>query len=288
MRPDHILLILVDGLGWPPEPLESSVYRDCPALFRMMREHGVPVDAGLNVEGLPQSATGQAAILTGVNAAQLTGRHMSGFPDSQLRELVGKENIFAKLSSLGLSSTFANAYARLPEMNMPVSLRSVTTVAAMAALPRLRNRDDLLAGEAVYHDATRRWLRDKGDRDIPVIQEPEAAKHLVRITRKFDFCLYEYFLTDHAGHRGAEKEKKKILSSLDQVLAVLLEGMDFDRELLLLISDHGNIESSADRFHTSNPVPWIAMGRGAEEALQAVSSISQVTPAITRLYGGPG
>jgi hypothetical protein len=38
------------------------------------------LDASLCVPGLPQSATGQAALLTGLNAPELMGRHIEGFP----------------------------------------------------------------------------------------------------------------------------------------------------------------------------------------------------------------
>ena len=48
---------------------------------------GVAVDATLGIPGLPQSATGQAALLTSVNASALLGRHQNGFPGVRLRQL---------------------------------------------------------------------------------------------------------------------------------------------------------------------------------------------------------
>jgi hypothetical protein len=39
-----------------------------------------PTDATLNTTGLPQSATGQTVLFTGINAASIAGRHISGFP----------------------------------------------------------------------------------------------------------------------------------------------------------------------------------------------------------------
>ena len=39
----------------------------------------------LGIEGLPQSATGQTALFTGINAAQLLGRHLFGFPNQPFR-----------------------------------------------------------------------------------------------------------------------------------------------------------------------------------------------------------
>ena len=43
------------------------------------------LDASLEVEGLPQSATGQTTLFTGVNAAAAVGRHVSAFPGPRLR-----------------------------------------------------------------------------------------------------------------------------------------------------------------------------------------------------------
>ena len=47
------------------------------------------VDAGLGVAGAPQSATGQTALFTGVNAPALLGEHMAAFPNGRLREVFG-------------------------------------------------------------------------------------------------------------------------------------------------------------------------------------------------------
>ena len=46
------------------------------------------LDATLGVPGLPQSATGQTTLLTGVNAAAHAGRHMVGIPGPTLRPLL--------------------------------------------------------------------------------------------------------------------------------------------------------------------------------------------------------
>src|SRR6185436_9156180 len=42
-------------------------------------------DASLGVTGLPQSATGQTTLFTGVNAAQVLGRHLYAFPTATLQ-----------------------------------------------------------------------------------------------------------------------------------------------------------------------------------------------------------
>lgn len=285
-RPRHVLLIMVDGLGIPADGFDNSVYRQCPTLRELMQRHAAALDATLGVAGLPQSATGQTALFTGVNAAELLGRHVQGFPTAELRRVIERENIFRKLLDHGRTCTFANAYARAPEHALPKSLRSVTTVAAFAAFGRPRDRQDMLAGRAVYHDLTRTYLHehDRTD-DSPLISEAEAAAHLLHVLRTVDFCLFEFFLTDHVGHRGTDRDRHRVLASLDAFLDGLLNQLDPDHELLLLVSDHGNIEAPGTRHHTMNPVPFCAWGSGAAAALRGMDSITQVTPRILALLG---
>ncbi len=278
--PRHVLLVLVDGLGIPPEPLSGTIYRRTPSLCTLIAEDSVAVDASLGVPGTPQSATGQTAILTGVNAAKELGRHLSGFPNRKLREIIARENIFLKLRAAGFTSMFANAYARTHEQRLPRALQSVTTVAVLSAFGQPLSGSDMLAGNAVYHDLTRAWLREHGQPDVPLISEAEAAAHLLQIVRGLDFTLFEYFLTDHAGHRGTEEDRYRVLASLDSFIGALKKQLNTGEELLLLVSDHGNIESSETRLHTRNPVPFAAYGCGAAAARSGVASILDVTPRI--------
>src|SRR5262245_13683459 len=50
-----------------------------------------PLDANLGVDGIPQSGTGQATLLTGVNAAERFGRHFGPWTPTALRPLVEEE-----------------------------------------------------------------------------------------------------------------------------------------------------------------------------------------------------
>jgi hypothetical protein len=55
------------------------------------------------------------------------------------------------------------------------------------------------------------------------------------------------------------------------------------RILVLLTSDHGNIEDLSTKRHTLNRVPLMAWGWGAERIVQEVRELSGVAPAIRRL-----
>ena len=122
-----------------------------------------PLDARLGVPGLPQSATGQATILTGINAPRRVGRHVSAIPDRRVRELLEEDNLFRMLRRAGRRGTFANAYTPAYFARKRPHISS-TTRSLMAADIPLRRLDDLTAGRALFHDYTNETLRKRGVR----------------------------------------------------------------------------------------------------------------------------
>ncbi|MBN2450308.1 MAG: peptidase [Lentisphaeria bacterium] len=287
MRPDHIQLLFVDGFGLLPGSSCDHPYRGFPALRSLLETHCAPLDATLGMPGIPQSATGQTALFTGVNAARELGRHVEGFPGARLRAVIEAGNLFSRLLEAGRTCAFANAYATQPGRELPLMFRSVTTVMTLQALGRTRDRGALQAGDAVYHDLTRETLRERGIQDVDIVTEQVAAEHLLRVMRTVHVCLFEYFLTDRVGHRGDRAARRRVLASLDRFVEAFVAGMRADRELLLLCSDHGNIEAEQTRGHTCHPVPWAAFGCGAEAAVHHMHSVLDVTPCVLRLAGVP-
>src|SRR2546426_10187463 len=90
------LLLFVDGLGLGAEDATfnpvAAAHTPCLDALRGRKRAGltaryehngalvVPTDATLGVSGLPQSATGQTALLTGLSPPQLPGRPITPFP----------------------------------------------------------------------------------------------------------------------------------------------------------------------------------------------------------------
>ena len=70
----------------------------------------VGLDAELGVDGLPQSATGQAALLTGINVSAEIGYHYGPKPNKDVAAYLHNGNIFINLTSQGLKSGLINAY----------------------------------------------------------------------------------------------------------------------------------------------------------------------------------
>jgi 2,3-bisphosphoglycerate-independent phosphoglycerate mutase len=277
MRKRKILFIFIDGLGLgSANPVVNPLaQRDrFPVLGRLLNE-STPVDASMGVPGIPQSATGQAALLTGLNASELMGRHIEGFPPPRLKTLVQEHNLFSKLRAAGKSCTFANAYWIDDVAHIPPRRESVTTVATVSAFGGVRGKGELLANHAVYHDLTREALRERGY-EGPLVSPEESAEHLMTIANDHDFTLFEYFQTDHAGHGG---DPERVFTCLDNLERFFTSLQSFDG-LLLMTSDHGNIEDVTVRTHTPNPVPLYV---SQPELFRSVKKIEQLSPAILRV-----
>lgn len=279
-----ILFLFIDGVGLrepaPDNPVNPEV---CPALCSLIAEHAVPIDACLSVPGLPQSATGQATMFTGVNAPVFMGRHCEGFPGPSLRKKIQEDNIFMALRRKGHRVKFADAFlVDTPDEIAARRFKSVTTVMALTAPEAIAFTDDLADDQAVMQDLTRETIQDRFP-DIPVVAPEDAAEHLFDLARAYDFTLYEFFQTDVAGHSMDYTRACNVLRLYDRFLAPLLRLTEAAGITLLMTADHGNIENMSERGHTRNPVPFIAFGPQEAEIRAHVKSLVDVTPAILRV-----
>jgi len=121
-----------------------------------------------------------------------------------------------------------------------------------------------------------------GVEDVPRITQQEAARHLMNVFRQHQFCLFEYFLTDVYGHRGTLDQKKAILRSIEEHVRHLFEQRQED-ELIMIVSDHGNIEEPDHKYHTRNSVPLVALGPGRDTLFRECRSLTDITPLIVQL-----
>ena len=296
-----VLFVFLDGVGLgPPGDANPFSTLDLPAFARLggrqrwtaeaepvrtERLLFVPLDATLGLEGLPQSGTGQASLFTGENAAALHGRHFGPYPPTTVRPLVAERSVFARLAPrLGADRlAFANAYPERFFRFVEARGRwTVTTLAAHSAGVRLRRAEDLAAGRALPADltgATWQRLLDTGHQPTT---EAEAARRLAALLDDHRFVLFEYFLTDKAGHSQDLGRAAEVLRSLDRFFGALLDQLDPEADLLLVTSDHGNLEDLSTRSHTRHPVPLAAWGEGAHTFADA-RSLLDVTPGIVRL-----
>lgn len=246
----------------------------------------VPVNATLRVAGLPQSGTGQTTIFTGVNGARLFGRHFGPYPPTVLRPIIEAKNIFWQLKSRGRNVCFANAFPQrfFDYTNSGTRRLTVTTLAClMSGIPLLTARE-LQRNEGISPDFTRARWPELGHPDVLPVMPHDAGHHLWHIAEKNDFTVFEYWLTDHAGHSQSMKSGIDALESFDLFLGGFLEEFRVQDSLAVLISDHGNLEDLSVKTHTRNPVPCIAIGTQAREFVSSIRDLTHITPAILKLF----
>jgi 2,3-bisphosphoglycerate-independent phosphoglycerate mutase len=300
-RSPHVLFVFLDGVGLgvadpSVNPLASASRSGFEQLAggQSWTQNMIPVakpghlvlaiDANLGVEGLPQSGTGQATLFTGVNCAERAGRHFGPFPHSTSKPVIASENLFSQIKRLGSSYTtaFANAYPdRFFKFVERRNRWTVTTLCCVEAGVPLRTDVELQACEALAADLTGEGWGSLGY-ELDPIDEAEAGRRLVRLSQKHTFTLFEYYLTDKAGHSQDKAKAESVLDALDRFWEGILSAFDFHKDVLIITSDHGNIEDLSTKSHTRNSVPFIAFGRGAEH-LADVRSLVDVTPALVQV-----
>lgn len=286
---ENVLLFFIDGLGigtrGPHNPFDGLSDAEPLAVFQdevpQIPFDGVVVrtDACLGVEGRPQSASGQTTILTGMNAPAAIGHHKQGFPNQALLDIIREHSIFLQLKRAGVAPiTFANTYTK-PFFEKRPRWISATTAAVEAAGLQFNTVEDLNAGRAVYQDFTNAMLIERGEDVAPRTPE-QAGEVLASIVANHRFTLYEYFITDKAGHAQNLDRARVVLQNLALMIRSLLSRLDLNQTTIILTSDHGNIEDVSTRSHTLNSVPTIVWGARRQEIADRISSLVDITPAI--------
>lgn len=291
----HVTFVFLDGVGLGPAGLSNPLASlHLPAFERLAggqrwtaRAETIqapghvfrPLDATLGLDGLPQSGTGQASLFTGVNCAARAGRHWGPYPHSTSKPVIAERNLFVRLREAGRRGAFANAYPdRFFRFAEARNRWTVTTLCCVEAGVPLRREADLRAGDALAADLTGTAWPEHLGLDTPVISEADAGRRLARLSRSADLTLFEYFLTDKAGHSRDPARAAAVLRSLDAFFGALLDGLD-PEGLLVVTSDHGNIEDLATKSHTRHAVPLVALGPAAD-AFAGATSLTDVTPAL--------
>lgn len=242
-----------------------------------------PLDATLGHPGLPQSATGQASLLTGRNAVRVMNRHYGPWPGPTLQRMLTEGNLFSEFRAAGRNAMLANAYP--PRYLQALTGRKLRTNAfAFAQLGsggRLPDLADYAAGSAVSADLTGVYLHSL-DPAGPVLTPERSGALLAQLALKNDLTVFDFWLSDQTGHRGSFTDAVELISQLDEFLGGVFASAA--NLTVLITSDHGNLEDKSVRTHTRAPVPLIVSGTGAPY-FQKVNTIAEVAPAIRRLAG---
>jgi 2,3-bisphosphoglycerate-independent phosphoglycerate mutase len=128
-----------------------------------------------------------------------------------------------------------------------------------------------------------------------------AGHQLWKLAQTHHFVLFEHWMTDFLGHRRQFQDAIENFRRFDAFLGGLLEavGTDLANTLIVIASDHGNVEDCSHGKHTENPALGLFLGgtsreRSRDAAQQsdtaevsgtdalALDDLTHVTPFILR------
>ncbi|MEW5798030.1 MAG: peptidase [Bacteroidota bacterium] len=241
-----------------------------------------PVNATLRVSGLPQSGTGQTAIMTGVNASKMIGKHFGPHPYSTLVPVIKEKNLFAQLERMGKSFFFANGYPKKyfdyifgPKGKVPtIALAYTSTGKSLNTHVAIKNH------EAVSADISGTRWKELGHPEVEPVLPQEAGTLMYKLGKNVDLIFFEYFVTDHAGHSQDMAVAVEMLERMDGFVEGMLQRFNYDDDIILIVSDHGNIEDLSVKTHTRNPVPLVVIGKQHSYFSSRIRSLEDITPAI--------
>lgn len=294
----HILLIFLDGIGLGQDDPTTNPFAaaNTPHLTALTNGHKwlnntgkqvseraifIPTDPRVGVEGRPQSASGQAMILTGLNIPQLIGEHYGPRPNPPIREILAHDNFFKQIVVHGMTAAMLEAYP--PQFHAVINsgkrLRSSYQQALFEAGLPLFEEKQLYSGDAMSGDWTGEgWRSELGYKDTPVYGRREAGAKMVELSRRYHFSFFSHWATDVIGHRGTLQDGINALELFDEVMAGALEAWNDDEGLIIITSDHGNLEDLSHKKHTENDVPTLVIGKGKEAFVEGLHTLADIVP----------
>lgn len=284
-----VIFIFIDGVGIGNDSNENPFQVDSYESFQILSGgsffksgKGVQnsnhiykaIDANLEVEGLPQSGTGQTTLFSGKNASKVIGKHFGPYPHSGIKHLLKEVSVFNAVKESGKRPYFLNAYPPIFFEHAERRNRwSCTTLMTKNAEIRLNSTEDILDENALTAEIVQNAWRERLGIDIPKITPTDAAQRLLNIVPDHDLVLYEYYLTDKAGHKKSLEDARRVMQPLDEFLLHIIKHKRSE-DTLVITSDHGNLEDLSVKTHTRNEVPLFVMGEGIDHFCKVESLVN--------------
>jgi len=296
----RVLFLFLDGIGLGENNPETNPFAraQMPHLNELLDgrsllrdatpfhgEHAslLAIDPAVGVNGLPQSATGQAMLMTGINIPAELGYHYGPKPNPAVAAYLKEATLFSRFVKEEKKAALLNAYPPRYFDGIDSGKRlysSIPLSVINAGLPLFKH-DDLFAGRALSADFTGQgWRTMLGFREAPVMAPPHAGRKLGALAKEYDFALFEYWASDYAGHKQEMDNAIGLMETFDEVLGGLVDV--WSDGLILVTSDHGNMEDLSTRRHTAADVPALVIGQRATRAefTRELRSLTDIAPAI--------
>jgi len=154
------------------------------------------------------------------------------------------------------------------------------------------------------------WVLVPSPRVSSFDQKPEmSAKEITQKVisainqEKYDFILINFANPDIVGHTANVKAIISAIETLDTLLSQIVEAVLKKNGIVIITADHGNAEEvinlltgEIDKEHSTNPVPFILVGKEWEKKekekldlhlITPVGVLADVAPTILKLMGIP-
>lgn len=128
----------------------------------------------------------------------------------------------------------------------------------------------------------------------PQMNAPELTDRLVEAIEsgQYDAIITNYANCDMVGHTGHFDAAVQAVEAVDQAVGRVAAALQKTGGELFITADHGNAEQMTDpttcqahTAHTTNPVPFVYVGRNAE--LAPTGDLSDVAPTLLAAMGIP-
>ena len=297
----RVLFIFLDGIGLGSDDAESNplARAEMPYLQSLLGGQKLTasaapfeselvslraLDAGLGVDGLPQSATGQAVLLTGINIPAELGYHYGPKPNPEVAGYLKNGNtLFSWLRAENKKAALLNAYppGYFSGIESGKRLYSSIPLAVTSAGYPLFTQEDFFAGQALSADFTGLgWRSMLKIAEAPTLSALDAGARLAQLARGYDFSMFEYWASDYAGHKQNMDWAVEQLVTFDGVLEGLVKSWDMEVDLIVVTSDHGNMEDISTRRHTDAKVPGLVIGEKHRAFSDGLNDLTDIAPRI--------
>jgi 2,3-bisphosphoglycerate-independent phosphoglycerate mutase len=222
------------------------------------------------------------------------GYHYGPKPNPEVAAFLQEDTLFSRFVKAGMKATLLNAYPPRYFDGIDSGKRlysSIPLAVTNAGLPLFRH-EDLFAGRALSADFTGAgWRTILGFPDAPGMDPHQAGRKLAALAQEYDFSLFEYWASDYAGHKQQMETAIELMETFDSVLGGVMEEMVDERgkmkeDLLVVItSDHGNMEDLSTRKHTNANVPALVIGEKSARAefTRGMTDLTHIAPAIWKM-----
>jgi hypothetical protein len=212
----------------------------------------------------------------------LVGTHYGPKPNEAVATIVRAGTLFHDVVASGGSAALITPYPQgyFDAIKSGKRLYSAVPLAATSAGLALKTADDLRRGEAVSPGFTGQgWHDHLGYTDVPLLTLAEAGERIAAIAATHTFTFFEHWPSDRTGHRGSLEDAVAHLEMIDAVLGGLFAAWQ-DNGLLIITSDHGNIEDKSRRQHTENPVPTILFGANHQSLAPMIRDLGDIANVV--------